>query len=657
MGGTGGAPFRWPSGVASDRAGNLYFTAENAILKFDIATGDVTVIAGVATEPGAVDGTATEARFDYPRGIASDGAGNLFVADTQNFTIRKIVVATGAVTTLAGIAKGGATGFYGTCGYTDGIGATARFCYPGGIASDGAGNLYVADSDYNTIRKIVAATGEVTTLAGTPESYGSNVDGRGADARFNIPSGIASDGAGNLFVTDWGNRTIRKIVIATGDVATIAGMPGQQGSADGRGSSARFFEPHGIASDGAGNLYVSESYNNTIRKIVAATGDVTTLAGAVGQHGAADGTGADARFNEPAGIASDGTGRLYVADYENSSIREVAIATADVTTIAGEGRPKIADGTGAAARFNNPAGIAGDGAGSLYVADSANSAIRKVALATGAVTTIAGAGWSGSADGAGAAARFSNPEGIASDRAGNLYVADTGNNTIRKIAVATGSVTTIAGAAGQFGSADGTGAAARFSGPTAIISDGAGSLYVADTANSTIRKVALATGAVTTLAGAGSPGSTDGTGAAARFSYPYGIAGDGAGNLYVADTGNSTIRKIDVTTRTVTTFAGKVGVTDSVDGPGATARFNYPYSIGGDGAGNLYVADIGNATIRKIVIQTAAVSTVIGSAGQSGVSLGPLPASLAAPYGVVVLPAGDLAITDFSENLVLIGHL
>ena len=448
--------FSLPLGAASDGPGKLYVTDENAIRKVDIVTGVVTTIAGVVDQSGSADGTGAEARFSIPNGVASDGAGNLYVADTGNNTIRKIVIATGTVTTLAGT-RGGAPNGYAYCSYADGIGGRAGFCTPGGITSDGAGNLYVADSSACTIRKIVIATGEVTTLAGSGGSYGTSADGTGADARFNDPIGIASDGAGNLYVADYGGRTIRKVVVATGDVTTFAGTPGAQGSADGTGRAARIGGPSGVASDGAGNLYVTDSDNNTIRKIVIATGAVTTIAGVASLgmvSSSVDGTGADARFFSPHGVASDGAGHLYVADTENHNVRQVVIASAAVTTIAGAGRPTLADGTGAAARFNNSAGIASDGAGNLYVADTANSAIRKVVIATGAVTTIAGAGWSGSADGTGAAARFNNPEGVASDRAGNLYVADTGNNTIRQVALSTGAVTTLAGAAGQFGSAD-----------------------------------------------------------------------------------------------------------------------------------------------------------------------------------------------------------
>ena len=330
---------------------------------------------------------------------------------------------------------------------------------------------------------------------------------------------------------------------ATARVSTLAGQSGPYGSADGSGAAARFDHPDGIARDAAGNLYVVDAFNSTIRKITPA-GEVTTLAGQAGSSGSADGSGSAARFIYPSGIACDAAGNLYVTDFGNT-IRKITLAGA-VTTLAGKAGPRdSADGSGAAARFSNPTGIAGDAAGNLYVADTFNSTIRKITPA-GKVTTLAGkAGSLGSADGSGTAARFYYPTGIAGDAAGNLCVADTLNSTIRKITPA-GEVTTLAGNAGSPGSADGSGAAARFNWPLGIAGDAAGNLYVADTFNSTIRKITPA-GKVTTLAGqAGSVGSADGSGAAARFSHPEGVACDAAGNLYVADTGNNIIRKITV---------------------------------------------------------------------------------------------------------------
>jgi hypothetical protein len=329
-----------------------------------------------------------------------------------------------------------------------------------------------------------------------------------------------------------------------------------------------------------------------------------------------------------------------------------------LTVLAGQvGSLGSADGTGTAAQFNAPAGIVSDGAGNLYVADSENGTIREIAIATGAVTTLAGMpGFTAGMDGTGTAASFDHPWGIASDGAGNLYVADTSNHTIRKIVIATRAVTTLAGTAGSDGTADGTGADARFSWPTGIASDGAGNLWVVDELNDTIRKVVIATGVVTTAAGtAGVPGSADGIGAAVSFYDVIGICSDGAGSLYISDAANDMIRKMVIATGAVTTLAGAAQMAGSTDGTGAAARFFYPKGVASDGAGNLYVADSKNNTIRKIPIATGAVSTRVGVAGQARLETGPLPASLHCPAFVAAVPGG-LAITDSCEHVVLIAR-
>ena len=435
------------------------------------------------------------------------------------------------------------------------------------------------------------------------------------------------DSAGNVYVADTDNSTIRKITSA-GVVTTFAGTAGSTGSADGTGVAAQFNYPSGVAVDSAGNVYVADTDNSTIRKITSA-GVVTTFAGTAGLTGTADGTGAAARFNYPPGVAVDSSGNVYVADY--STIRKITSGGV-VTTLAGTAdSPGSTDGTGAAAQFNTPNGVAVDSAGNVYVADTDNSTIRKITSA-GVVTTFAGtAGSTGSADGTGVAAQFNYPSDVAVDSAGNVYVADTNNSTIRKITSA-GVVTTIAGTAGSTGSTDGTGAAAQFNTPNGVAVDSAGNVYVADTNNSTIRKITSG-GVVTTIAGtAGSTGSTNGTGAAARFNYPSGIAVDSAGNVYVADRSNSTIRKI-TSGGVVTTLAGTAGSTGSTNGTGAAARFNHPFGVAVDSAGNVYVADTQNSTIRKIT-SAGVVTTPVGSAGSKGVLLAPLPASLNGPVGI-----------------------
>ena len=582
---------------------NLYVadSDNNSIRQVVIATGVVTTLAGTAGTSGSTDATGAAARFTDPRAITSDGT-DLYVVDTSNSTIRKIVIATGAVTTLAGSA--------GANGSTDATGAAARFNYPGGITSDGT-NLYVTEPFSNTVRKIVIATGAVTTLAGTAGASGST-DATGAAARFNAPYGITNDGV-NLYVTDSSNHTVRQIAIGTGAVTTLAGTAGSSGSTDATGPAARFLYPNGLATDGT-NLYVADTNNQTIRKIVISTGVVTTLAGTAGAVGTTNSTGAAARFNYPNGITIDGS-NLYVADTANHVIRQIVISTGAVTTFAGT--LASADGTGAAASFNSPWQITTNGT-NLYVADTTSHVIRQIVIATGAVTTVAGsAGVSGSTDATGAAASFNSPTGITTDGI-NLYVSDGGNHNIRQIVIATGVVTTLAGTTGSSGSVDGTGAAALFATPRSITTDGT-NLYVADSYNSNIRKIVIATGVVTTLAGtAGSNGSTDGTGAAALFNYPQGITTDGT-NLYVADTDNCTIRKIVISTRVVTTLAGMAGVgCGYADGTGAAARFSQPHGITSDGT-NLYVTDWGVHTIRKVVISSGVVTTLAGSVGTLGV--------------------------------------
>ncbi len=327
----------------------------------------------------------------------------------------------------------------------------------------------------------------------------------------------------------------------TDTVSTFAGQAGVTGFANGTGTSATFFNPGGIATDGT-NLYVADTFNDTVRQINIATGLVNTIAGQAGKRGSADGTGASATFSNPYGITTDGT-NLYVADTFNRTIRKINISTGQVTTIAGQaGITGSADGTGTSATFSNPFGITTDGT-CLYVSDTGNDTIRKINIATGLVTTIAGqAGAIGNADGTGTAATFDQPEGITTDGT-YLYVADTFNRTIRKINISTGLVSTMAGLAGNAGSADGQGSAARFDVPRGITTDGT-YLYVSDSVNDTVRQINISTGQVTTIAGqAGNVGSADGIGASATFSNPFGITTDGKA-LYVADTKNDTVRRI-----------------------------------------------------------------------------------------------------------------
>lgn len=542
----------------------------------------VTTLAGRPTLEH-VDGVGNDAAFAQPGGVAADPAGNLFVADTFNHVIRKITPAH-VVTTVAGRP--------GEPGSTDGSGRDAQFRFPAALACDPVGNIYVADTQNNTIRKITAE-GIVSTFAGQPGQRGA-ADGAAADARFSSPSGIAIDLDGNLFVADAQNATIRRITPAR-VVSTFAGHAGSAGAVDGPAADARFAIPFGIAVDQQRNLYVSDTGAATIR-VITPDRIVSTLAGAANLRGSADGTGADARFTLPSGLALDRSGNLYVGDL--AAIRKIA-ASGAVTTFAGQaGTSGEVDGPGPLARFESPSGVALDPEGTVFIADAGNSAIRAI-TPSGNVSTIAGlpAG-DGSVNGRDRAARFRSPNGIAADAAGNLYVAEGSMRTIRRIAP-DGTVANFAGAPGQFGSADGVGTNARFGYPDSVAADASGNLYVSDGDNFNIRKITR-DGIVSTLAGAtGFPGWADGTGSAAQFSNPGGLAVDAGGNLYVADRDGPTIRRISPA-GVVTTFAGQTGKGGSIDGPRELARLVRPESIVIDAAGNLLVVD-GATTVRKIM--------------------------------------------------------
>jgi sugar lactone lactonase YvrE len=516
-------------------------------------------------------------------------------------------------------------GTLGTSGSADGTGTAASFNYPWGIVLDASGNLYVADSGNSEIRKI-SPGGVVTTFVNGTAGFINSTN------YFLYPIGITIDISGNLYITDSATDGIYKITSA-GVVSALAGGTGLWGSTDGTGTAASFEYPEGIAVDASGNVYVADNGNSEIRKITP-EGVVTTLAGKTGYWGTTDGTGTGALFGDPSGIVWDASGSLYVADSGGDTIRKITIPAAVVTTFAGslDNTYGSTDGTGTAASFHRPEGIAVDANGNAYVDDTSNSTIRKI-TPEGVVTTFAGtAGTTGSTDGTGAAARFNWPEGIAVDASGNLYVADPGTETIRKI-TPDGVVTTFAGQSPT----------ATFLTPAGIAVDASGNVYVTDSQNNTIRKI-TPEGVVTTLAGkTGVSGSTDGTGAAARFNWPEGIAVDASGNVYVADTSNSTIRKI-TPAGVVTTLAGTAGTYGSADGTGTAATFDSPQGIAVDASGNVYVADKGNSEIRKITPE-GVVTTIIGSHDNPATSLGLLPASIFNPYAVAVDSTGNLFIT------------
>ncbi len=479
------------------------------------------------------------------------------------------------------------------------------------------------------------AQGIITTVAGSTWVFRGD-GGPATQASLGELGGVTVDPAGNVFVADSGNNMVLKISPASVLIVVAgkgtSGFSGDGGPATQASLFLALFQPSGVAVDAAGNLFIPEAYNHRIRK-VSPGGIITTVAGNGNEGFAGDGGPAtSASLNFPVGVAVDAAGNLYIADWNNFRIRKVS-PSGVITTVAGNGISGFSGdgGPAASASLANPYGVAVDGAGNLYLPDGNNHRIRKVSPG-GVITTVAGNGIRGfSGDGGPAtSASLAQPHGVAVDGAGSLYIADQGNNRIRKVSL-DGVITTVAGnGIPRFTGDGGSATSASLAFPYGVALDAAGNLYIADTANHRIRQLSPS-GIITTVAGNGSFSfSGDGgpaTGAALHF--PGGLAVDVAGNLYIADTNNERIRKVSIN-GVITTVAGNGIQGFSGDGgPATSASLNFPPSripapggVALDGAANLYIADTNNNRIRKVspsgVITTVAGNGTIGPSGDCG---------------------------------------
>ena len=646
-----------------------------------------------------------------PYGVALDASGNLYLADTSNNRIREVAAGTGIITTVAG---------NGTQSYSgDGGAATsAELNVPYGVAVDASGNLYIADTYNNRIREVAAGTGIITTVAGNGTQSYSGDGGAATSAELNYPYGVAVDASGNLYIADCYNSRIRKVAAGTGIITTVAGNGTAAYSGDGgAATSAKLYFPCGVALDASGNLYIVDTSNNRIRMVSAVSPPLnetiisfpTTAVGssAVVQNVLIETTEAEtiSSITVPASLggsqeftvgsitgctigASNASGTTctvpitFTPAYPGLRQLPLQVVTSQgivniglegtgtgpqaaltpgiITTVAGNGTQGYSGDGGAAisSELDEPDGVAVDASGNLYIADLANNRIRKVAVGTGIISTVAGNGTAGYSGDGGAAtsAELNYPYGVAVDASGNLYIADAYNSRIRQVAAATGIITTVAGNGTEGYSGDGGAAtSAKLNIPSGVAVDISGNLYIVDTENGRIRKVAAATGIITTVVGNGGQGYSGDGGAAisAELDLPYGVAVDASGNLYIADTFSSRIRMVSAATGIITTVAGNGTRGYSGDGGAATSsELDELTGVAVDASGNLYIADGGTDKIRKVAAATGIVTTVAGNGprGYSGDGGAATSAELDVPYGVAVDASGNLYISDEGSN-------
>jgi uncharacterized protein (TIGR03437 family) len=635
------APLGTTEGVALDQSGNLYIADSDNNMVFRMAKdGTLTVMAGNGFAGFSGDGgPATNAAMSLilTSDVAVDAAGNIYLADSGNQRVREI--SGGIITTVAG---DGASGFSGDGGPA----VSAQLAFPSGVAVDAAGNLYIADSGNNRVRKV--SGGIITTVAGNGVSGFSGDGGPATRGELAAPGAVAVDAAGNLYIADTGNNRVRKVSI--GVITTVAGTGIEGFSGDGGpATSAQMSFPDGVTLDAAGNLYVSD--DDRVREVLG--GIITTVAGSsvLGAFSGDGGAATSANLYNPFGLAVDAEGNLYIADSSNCRVRKVSGGV--ISTVAGDGGFQFAGDGGPPvdASLNSPQDVAVSAAGDLYIADFLNSRVRKVS--NGTVTTVAGNGvFASYGDGGPATSASLIPVGIAVDASGSLYISDAGDSCVRLISA--GVITTVVGGGMYQNSSIGDGGpatSATLNLPTDLTLDAAGNLYIADSLNYRVRKVS--NGIITTVAGGGTS-RADGVAATSALIGPSAITVDGAGNLYIAEYDLNVVR--EVSGGIIRTIAGNGSAGFSGDGGLATqASLNGPLGLTLDAQGNLYIADSNNNVVRSVsggIINTVAGNGVAGFSGDGGLATNAsiLTAGDGLLNGLASDPSGDLYIVDAGNN-------
>lgn len=691
-----------PFGMTFDSVGYLYIADNyyNRVYRVAAATGVITSVAGTGIPGYSGDGgLAITARLACPFGLAMDAQGTLYIADSGNGSVRRVDNTSGIITTIAGT---GVT----SIGYNgDGIPATSALLNnPRGIAVDASGNVYIADMLNYRVRVVNMGTaplvlfpagpapltvqpGQIATVVGTGVLGATGDGGPATEAQISMTGCPAFDNNGNLYIADCLNQRVRMIAAASGLISTVAGT-GVKGVAGdgGPAAAARLLSPSAVAVDNQSNLYISSLTGTTVRKVDGQTKIISTVAGTATIGFGGDGSPATkALLNAPSVVALDPQQSLCISDYNNARIRRVNASTQVITTVAGSSN--VGDqGSATSATLNQPGGLACDTSSQLYIADEGDHRIRLVNT-SGNISTVAGVGTSGYGGDSGPAtsAYLNLPVDVKLDSAGNLYIADLGNQRIRRVDARTRTISTVAGSGKQGYSGDnGPATAALLNGPRGVALDTGSNLYIADMFNARVRFVnrsaqpftlyqgsanalTVQPGAITTIAGTGVVGYSGDGGPAVRatLNSPRALTVDAQGNLYIVEgsddptaptlptaTPGSLVRKIDARTGVISTVAGTS--TSGYNGdniPATNAQLFSPHAVAIDALGNLYICDCFNSRIRRVDAQTGTITTVVGTGkigfGGDGGPAGQ--ATLYFPRCVALDSAGNLLVNDMGN--------
>jgi uncharacterized protein (TIGR03437 family) len=595
-------PLRYPYGTAQDASGNIYFAdaQDNRVRRVD-TKGIISTVAGTGVAGFSGDGgSATQAMFNNPEAVRLDAkAANLYIADYNNHRVRVIVLATGAVTTVAGNGSLIWSGDNGT--------ATQIPMDVSDIAIDTAGNLYIADYVNSRIRKVIPA-GTVSTIAGIANPGDSGDNGPATQAAINSPTGISVDAQSSVYFVDSYNNRVRKISSA-GIITNFAGTgaygygdPNYDGN-NGPATSAFMVYPFSTAVEPNGNVLILCVLE--LWRVSASSGVITFIAGSDTFAFAGDGGPAiNAKFAVPLYVSAAPNDDILISDVGNYRVRK--ISGGNINTVAGT---SILDGIPATTAFlNQPDGLVLDGKGGVAISDTGDSRVRSVP-STGIIANLAGSGVRGSDTG-----ELFFPRGLAGDSAGNLFIADQENDRVMKIPAGSAMIVEAGNTNTGFGGDGGQANQAMLNSPTGVAVDATGNVYIADNGNERIRVVDL-NGDISTLAGNGDFQFLGDNGPAKSAQLdPLDLTFDNAGNLLVADWFNHRIRKINLTSKVITTVVGIGTPGYSGDGgPATNAQLKFPKSMAVDKAGNLYIADNGNSVVRRVSATTGVITTIAGN--------------------------------------------